>query len=196
MTLSAEVDLVQIATQKMPRRRILQRLRVPIALMLAISLLYFANPSLTTVLIGTSIAFVGLLIRAWAAGYIRKNQQLAVTGPYAHTRNPLYFGTFLIGIGFTLASGVWWIALIFMVYFLLVYIPVMQAESDDLARLFGSDFQAYTASVPCFIPRILTKEATIASFNFKLYQKHREYRVIIGFTLAVAFLLARTQFFH
>ena len=125
-----------------PVKRMLQRLRVPIALTLAFLLLFFAKPTTTTVALGCSLALIGLLVRAWAAGHIRKDAELAVSGPYSHTRNPLYLGSFLLGTGFTFASGVWWIGLIFMVYFLSVYIPVMQAETVDLTKLFGKNFQA------------------------------------------------------
>jgi len=186
-------DFTADELRKLRPNRVLQRLRVPVALSLALSLLFFANPSLPTVLIGCSLAFLGMLIRAWASGHIRKDSELAVTGPYAHCRNPLYFGSFLLGTGFTFASGVWWISLIFMVYFFAVYIPVMQAESVDLTKLFGKSYQGYSAKVPMFLPRIFTKEATDTHFDLGLYLLHREYRVIIGFVLALAFLAVRVH---
>lgn len=175
-------------------RRIIQRLRVSIGMLLALSLLLFSKPSMRSVLLGCSLAFIGLLIRAWAAGHIRKNAELAIHGPYAYCRNPLYFGSFLLGTGFTFASGVWWIGLVFIGYFFSVYIPVMQAEATDLAKLFGQGFQSYAASVPLFFPSLRNKSESVAQFDLILYRSHREYQVIIGFVLALAFLTARIIF--
>ena len=99
-------------------KRLLQRLRVPLGFLFAIIFLIFAKPAPATLLAGAIISIFGILIRAWASGHIRKNQNLAVSGPYAFTRNPLYLGSFLLGVGFSVASGVWWLALIFIILFL------------------------------------------------------------------------------
>ena len=85
--------------------------------------------------------------------------------------------------------------LIFMIYFLAVYIPVMHAETVDLGKLFGKDYQAYAASVPMFMPSIFTKETGKRDFDLALYLRHREYRVIIGYTLALGFFAARVIYF-
>jgi protein-S-isoprenylcysteine O-methyltransferase Ste14 len=99
------------------------------------------------------IAVVGLLIRAWASGHIRKNQTLAVSGPYAYTRNPLYLGSLILGVGFCVAAGVWWLALGFGALFLGVYLPVMRVEAEDLIGLFGDEYREYARNVPLFFPR-------------------------------------------
>ncbi len=188
-------DFTPEERRKLRWNRVLQRLRVPVALTLALSLLFFAKPSLTSMLIGCSLAFLGMMIRGWAAGHIRKDAELATTGPYAYCRNPLYLGSFLLGTGFTFASGVWWIGLVFMIYFLAVYIPVMHAEMVDLGKLFGKEYQAYAASVPLFLPRIYSKNTGEGHFDVALYLRHREYRVIIGYTLALGFFAARVIYF-
>src|SRR5437868_3486299 len=102
-------------------KRTLQRIRIPLGFLFAAVFLVFAKPSLLSMLIGSGIALVGLAIRAWASGHIRKARVLAVTGPYAYTRNPLYVGTFLLGLGFTVASGVWWLAILFAALFIGIY---------------------------------------------------------------------------
>src|SRR5262249_48563111 len=113
-------------------RRIAQRLRVPLGFVLAPAFLVFARPSVSSLVPGAAIAVVGLAIRAWASGHLRKMAELTTSGPYAHTRNPLYFGTFLIVVGASLAGGVWWLACAAAAAYLVVYVPVMFAEIDTM----------------------------------------------------------------
>ena len=90
-------------------------------------------------------------LRAWAAGHIRKNAQLATSGPYAFTRNPLYLGSFLLGLGFTIASGRLLLGLLFAALFLGIYLPVMRVEASTMAELFGKRSLKRTgARSPCF----------------------------------------------
>ena len=71
-----------------------KRLRLPLGFILGITYLIFARPTPLTLAVGGAIALIGVLVRAWASGHISKNERLATSGPYAHTRNPLYFGSF------------------------------------------------------------------------------------------------------
>jgi protein-S-isoprenylcysteine O-methyltransferase Ste14 len=105
-------------------------------------------------MIGAGVSVIGLAIRAWASGHIRKNAQLAVSGPYAFTRNPLYLGSFLLGLGFTIASGRWELAILFAALFLGIYFPVMRVEATTMGELFGKEYQAYKQAVPLFFPPI------------------------------------------
>ena len=84
---------------------IVQRIRVPTGMAFALTFLYFSHPRQDLFLAGLGPALAGLGVRIWAAGHIEKGSQLAASGPYQRTRNPLYFGSFLIGLGFTLASA-------------------------------------------------------------------------------------------
>src|SRR5689334_21180662 len=130
-----------------------QRIRVPAGLVLAPLLILAAQPSPRALLAGAIIALSGLLIRAWASGYLRKNLELAVSGPYAHTRNPLYLGTFIMGSGIALASGAWWFAALYVTLYLLIYLPVMIAEAETLKQLFADEYPDYSGNVPLFVPR-------------------------------------------
>src|SRR5262249_61355403 len=75
---------------------LIQRLRVPIGFISAILFVIISRPTWRSLAIGAPIALAGALIRAWASGHLRKNAELAVSGPYAFTRNPLYFGSFIM----------------------------------------------------------------------------------------------------
>lgn len=116
--------------------------------------LVFAQPTASVLLIGLPFLIAGLLIRGWAASSIRKNRVLTTHGPYAFTRNPLYLGSFLIGIGFGVASGVLWILALFVVLFVVVYGLTMRKEERRLAERFGESFDRYVDAVPRFLPRV------------------------------------------
>ena len=172
----------------------IQRFRVPLGFLFAAIFLIFARPKPLTLAIGGAIAVVGLLIRAWASGHIRKNQTLAVSGPYAYTRNPLYLGSFVLGVGFTIAAGVWWLGIIFIALFLGIYLPVMRVESGDLAKLFGAEYEEYAGRVPLFFPRLTAYRASDAKFDMSLYMRHREYQAALGLIFALLILAFKTFF--
>ncbi len=175
-------------------KRSLQRLRVPLGFLFAVIFLVFARPTVLTLAVGSLIAIVGLAIRAWASGHIRKASTLAVSGPYAYTRNPLYLGSFLMGVGFTIAAGVWWLALIFAVLFLGIYFPVMRVEIEDMRRIFGDEFDEYERNVPLFMPRFTVWKNTGGKFDSELYLRYREYRAAIGVAAAIGVLAAKAIF--
>ena len=172
----------------------IQRYRVPLGFLFAAVFLIFARPEMQTLIIGGVIALVGLLIRAWASGHIRKNQTLAVSGPYAYTRNPLYLGSFVLGVGFTIASGVWWLGIIFIALFLGIYLPVMRVEAKELTQIFGEEYQEYARKVPLFFPRPNDYKRSSVNFDFDLYLRYREYQAALGLIFAWSVLLLKTIF--
>src|SRR5262249_8349192 len=87
---------------------LIQRLRVPIGFISAILFVIISRPTWRSLAIGAPIALAGALIRAWASGHLRKNAELAVSGPYAFTRNPLYFGSFVMAAGCPVRCGGLW----------------------------------------------------------------------------------------
>jgi protein-S-isoprenylcysteine O-methyltransferase Ste14 len=176
-------------------KRLLQRMRVPLGFLFGILFLVFARPGWLSLGIGGGIAVIGILIRAWASGHIRKNRELAVSGPYAYTRNPLYLGSFLLGAGFTAASGFWWVPILFCILFLGIYLPVMNVEKVDLKGLFGEAYEEYAEHVPLFFPRLTAWKKSGEKFDFQLYVNYREYRAALGLIFALGILAAKVIFF-
>jgi protein-S-isoprenylcysteine O-methyltransferase Ste14 len=176
----------------------IQRWRVPLGFLCAALFLVFAKPTPKALLIGASVSILGLALRAWSAGHIRKNAQLATSGPYAFTRNPLYLGSFLLGLGFTIASGRLLLALVFAALFLGIYLPVMRVEASTMAQLFGSQYDTYKRAVPLFFPRItpFRESGTTGNrFDGTLYMRYREYRAALGLVIAWGLLLIKTFYF-
>src|ERR1700682_2061034 len=160
----------------------MQRWRVPLGFVCAAIFFLLSRPRPLTLAVGGAISLPGLALRAWATGHLRKNDALATTGPYAYTRNPLYLGSFLLGIGFTVASGRFILGIVFAALFLGIYVPVMRVEYATLADLFGESYQQYLAAVPIFWPRLspyCARAEEKKKFDAALYTRYREYRAAI-----------------
>ena len=169
------------------------RWRVRLGYPLAIVILVLAQPTPRSILAGGLVGAIGLLVRALAAGYLRKQQVLTVTGPYAYTRNPLYFGSAILALGAAIATRSWISAALLCGYFALFYPMVMRREEQELRLQHGAAFDDYAKAVPLFLPRLTPVRSTMVSagtFSFAQYTKNREYRAAIGFLLLLALLLA------
>ena len=92
------------------------------------------------------------MVRTIASGHLRKDRELATSGPYARTRNPLYLGSAFLAIGFAIAGHSWWAGSLVIIYFAVFYYAVMRNEERDLRARFGSIFDEYAARVPLFLP--------------------------------------------
>jgi protein-S-isoprenylcysteine O-methyltransferase Ste14 len=168
--------------------RIAKRIRVPLGFLFAAFYLLMASPQWWSLAAGSAVAFAGVWIRAISSGHVKKNEELATTGPYAYTRNPLYFGSIVIGIGFALAALRWEIALALVVLFAAIYVPVIRGEEQFLTRHFAN-YPEYCLRVPRLLPRLWAGEQGRSHFSPELYRKHREYNALLG-TLAVIAALA------
>jgi protein-S-isoprenylcysteine O-methyltransferase Ste14 len=166
-----------------------QRLRVPLGFALIAAYLLAADPGEWSMTLGLPIALAGLGIRGWAAGHLAKDRALATGGPYALVRNPLYLGTLTAAVGFSIAAGVWWLALLFGILFLLIYLPVMELEEKHLLRVLPGAAE-YVERVPLFLP----SRAPIRSesrFSWALYMRNEEYKALGAFAIAALFLAWR-----
>jgi hypothetical protein len=160
--------------------------RVRLGYPVAIIYWLLATPTSRSIAYGTIVALFGLILRAAAAGYLRKDRELAVTGPYARTRNPLYLGSAILAAGFVVAAHSWIAGLLV-----------------SLRMRFGADFDAYVTRVPLFFPNILASQgsqsiAKSASnhngngrFSWAQYRRNREYRALFGAIGAMAMVWLR-----
>ena len=177
-------------------RKFWMRWRVRVGYPVAILYLFLAFPTLRSIAWGAALAGVGLLIRAAAAGHLRKDRELAITGPYARTRNPLYLGSAFLALGFAVAGHSWWAGGLVMVYFGVFYYAVIKNEEADLHIRFGPIFGAYAQSVPLFFPSFWGKTYAAPSlpgqlFSWDQYLRNREYRALIGTIGALGVLFLR-----
>jgi len=168
-----------------------QRLRM--VWLLALPYLYVSKPTAEYLLIGGLISFSGLLLRAWAAGSIHKDRELATGGLYGRLRHPLYSGSFLLGFGLALAGGRWWIPALFVGLFFWVYRRTVRAEEEALAGRFGEAYQNYRTQTPAFLPhfRHLSPINPGPGFQFGLFLRNKEWQAWLGTLIGYGLLWAR-----
>src|ERR1700747_1382859 len=191
MAHTQQANRISAATQSQPRK-FWMRWRVRLGYPVAIIYWLLATPTWRSIAYGTIVAALGLMVRAAAAGYLRKERELAVTGPSALTRNPLYLGSAILAAGFVVASDSWIAGLLVSLYFGIFYYAVMRNEEEDLRMRFGQDFNAYASRVPLFFPSIFASrgwQSPVEStrddngdgrFSWAQYRRNREYRALLG----------------
>ena len=170
--------------------RIAKRIRVPLGFLFAAFFLIFARPRLWSLVAGSAVALTGVWIRAISSGHVKKNEELATNGPYAYTRNPLYFGSIVIAAGFALAALRWEIAAALVILFAAIYVPVIRGEEQFLGQRFAN-YSEYCARVPRLLPRLRAGDEGRSRFSPELYRKHREYNALLGTPAVIAALALR-----
>ncbi|HEY7546022.1 MAG TPA: isoprenylcysteine carboxylmethyltransferase family protein [Blastocatellia bacterium] len=192
-----EVDVLSSEAPKIGFKNFAQRIRVSAGFILVPLLVVAARPTVKTLIAGGATALFGLGIRAWASGHLKKNQELTTSGPYAHTRNPLYLGTFIMGAGAAVASSSLRFVAAYLGFYLLIYVPVMIAEAETMRKLFSDEYEKYSQRVPMFVPRLTPYRSADEtrdderSFDLSQYLRHREYRAAIGCAIVFLILIAK-----
>ena len=131
-----------------------KKLRILFAWPSVILLFWCSQSDASSFTAGIPLIILGEAIRIWAGGYQEKKGKLLVTnGPYAYTRNPLYWGNFLIGLGMAVVASNLWLTLIFIAGFILIYASTIKSEEQDLTAHFGDEYRNYAGAVPRIFPR-------------------------------------------
>ncbi len=183
-----------------------EKYRVRIGFAIGVLFIWRAQPrNMGFLLAGMAIALLGILVRQWAAGCVKKMDEVAQTGPYALIRHPLYFGSFLAAFGMILSSTsigralaqpyldrslFFWACL--WIFVDSIYMPKMRSEEANLREKFGSAYDHYAARVPQLIPkRFKWRDLDFSTFNWELWKKNAEYGSLIGFAVIYFVLFAR-----
>lgn len=172
--------------------------------LLCLTLVALADPRPATFALGCVVVALAWMLRIWAFGHLEKNQMLVTTGPYAHSRNPAYVGSFLALSGVGLAAGnwestngriVWGFLALLMTVFFGVYMPrKKRKEYTRLERLFGEPAREYAANVPHFLPRLTAWVSGDAKrFSWSRVSSNREWPwgvVLAGVLVAIWYVEA------
>ena len=162
----------------------------------SLALISLADPRPITFWVGACLVLLAWMLRMWSFSYLDKNALMVTTGPYAHTRNPAYLGSFIALVGISLASGnihsprgqlIWGFALLLMVCFFSFYFPrKMKREYPRLQQLFGEQLEEHAANVRNFWPRITPwRSGQERSFSFSLLKDNHELSWGVAFAISL-----------
>ncbi len=170
--------------------------RVRVSFFGIILAVFLAAPNFLSMLGGIIITGAGLLLRTWACGHLRKEKELTTTGPYSYTRNPLYFGNMILGIGVVVGSRSLWILGYFILYFLIFYSIAVIKEKEKMKKLYPEQYNEFSQKVPLFFPSLKSAYPLKKNnFSWSFYNTNREYRALIGAILFWLIMLAKSLLF-
>ncbi len=179
------------------------RFRVPLGFLFAGAYLWLSAQHRPTLVVPSTLLIVfGCALRSWAAGYLLKGKRVAVGGPYAYVRNPLYLGSFLIGAGCCLVLyqhplppmvPIFWA--VYIAGFIGMYLAKSQSEETELVHSLGDAYLAYRSKVPVFLPvRGRVSGLGEQTFSAELYRRNREYQCVWGSLGLFVWIYARYFF--
>jgi len=150
-----------------------ERYRQFIGIVFVILVSATSRPERSLFYAGAVLVLLGIAIRLWASGHIKKNKVLATDGPYAYVRHPLYVGNLTLGFGFCLASGLWWSLPLFVLVLVFFYPHAISREDEKLHRVFGEEWEKWQENTRALIPR-LGRFGTARSGNWSFMQSLRQ----------------------
>ena len=174
------------------KSEIIIRYRSLVGIVCMLGVICFSVPTARTLFVGFFLIIGGMVFRAWSSGFINKNTELATQGPYSLTRNPLYFGNFLIGLGFAIAGNTIYTYLIFFAYYLLFFPYIMWLEHNKMKEKFGKAYEKWAKNSNSFFTKI--RKVDKSGFNITYYMKNKEYRVLYFSLFFIALLIIKTLF--
>ncbi len=160
-----------------------------IGILCLIATLWLATPNAWSICGGFFLMMAGMFFRAWSSGYINKDKELATEGPYSLTRNPLYFGSLILGSGIAVASNNAITYLIFVVYYFTFFTFLIAIERKRQRKRFGQQYEAWAKEANLFFPKI--KRIEKSNFNVAFYMKNKEYRVLFFSLFVIVVLIVK-----
>lgn len=151
--------------------------------------------------LGFLVAATGQALRVLVIGYayIQRggaNKQLSAPnlvceGFYAHSRNPMYVGNFLLLLGLCVIYNSAWVYFVGLSAVAIGLLAIVKAEENYLSQRFGAEYAAYCQQVNRFVPRLHGLRATMRGMRFDWRRVLRkEYGTTFAWLSAGFFLVA------
>lgn len=148
-----------------------------------LALLLFAQPPGPALAVaGAALVLAAVAFHGWAAGhlaragYVEREPELTVRGPYRHNRNPYYVAHLAMDLGFFCLAGLPWLYPLYFPVIFSVYRKWVISEEPFLAREFGDAYARFHANVPRWRVRITPAPAQGPEqrFSFAMFRRNRE----------------------
>jgi len=176
--------------------QILNRWRVRAGLPSVLLTILLAKPNFTSLLSGMGFYLLGMILRAWSSGHLKKQVELTTSGPYRYTRNPLYLGNILMGLGVVAAARSWWVLAVIGLYFFIFYPVIIVRERGKMQELFPEQYPEYAAQVPLLFPTGRGySHAPPRVFNWAFYKKNKEIRAVYASLIFWGFMILKILLF-
>jgi len=162
------------------------RFRVPLGFVVGGLVLWLAQPTARSFVMGVVIACAGEALRVWAAGHIHKGREVTSSGPYRWSAHPLYVGSSVMGAALAVASNSFIVSLLIGMYLAVTIAIAIKTEESFLRRQFGDQYDSYRRAAPSSGgQRVASGERR---FSFAQVMANREYRAMVGLLLAMVLL--------
>jgi len=120
------------------------------------------------IILSLPVLSLGLFLSLWSILHFRRVKgtpvpfnpppKLVTTGPYAHARNPMLTGVFIMLFGLGAMFGSVSLVFIFTPLFILVNVMELKAiEEPELGKRLGEEYLEYKKRTPMFVPHLRGK---------------------------------------
>ncbi len=158
---------------------LIARARVPVGFVVGAGALWLAQPTWRSLGAGVLVAAAGEALRVWAAGHLRKAQEVTRSGPYRYVRHPLYCGSAVIGVGFAVAAADLPAAGLVLGYLGVTLAAAVRLEEATLRAAFGAEFERYARGAA---------SASDRRFSLARMVANGEHQALAGFVAALGIL--------
>src|SRR5205807_8247836 len=93
-------------------------------------------------------------------------EKLVTGGMFAHCRNPLYVGNYLVLVGLGVASCSALFLVVGLPFFAFAYMAITLAEEAYLRNQFGAEFDEYCGRVNRFVPNFNGLNSTLNRLDY------------------------------
>jgi len=168
--------------------------RIPIGFAASVIFFIRANPTFRSFCIGMVIMFFGEAIRFISAGTLIKFEGVTCKGIYAYSRNPLYLGSFFIGLGACIIGRDILFSTFFIIAYPILYIRIIKREEHYLTGRYGDDYDRYKEKVSRFWSGGLKMSEILRESSPFLAVKNRELRTIFGVVVVLGIMALKIVF--
>ena len=165
--------------------------RIPIGFTAALVFLLRADPVLWSFIAGLVFMVCGEAIRFISAGTLIKYEGVTRSGIYGYMRNPLYTGSFLLGLGACFMGRDLLFTLFFLIAFPAIYLQIIKREEKSLHERYGKEYELYTQEVPRFWPGKLALSEITRESSLFLAVKNGEYRAVLGVAAIIVVMVLK-----
>lgn len=182
-TLSVMLDLK--TNPRLRRLFWIAHYRVTIGFVVGAVAFWLSAPTRSSLALGALLAACGEAVRVWAAGHLRKGEEVTRSGPYRFARHPLYMGSFVIGVGFAVAAADVVVAVLVLGYLSVTLWAAIRFEEATLRSAFGDEFERSDSD---------TGSASARRFSLSRMIQNGEHRSLQGFAAALLLLVMKALF--